>query len=313
VKSNHYVLSQLYASFSVPTRKRKNPFLLSTRDIKLSSYLAARMDYGEVIVRPILVERSDAPSVPNIELTGREAVASYRTSLYHVEVLDSAISRASLSDAIHAAMSLLDVAPEEDVLLRCRNAAVGLPVHVEDFSLRERTGYSYAVHKSMWDFATALVATEVLLYASLFVREATRDHRFYAGDVSGMLANHKSYPRIISEAVRIENAVHNCYKAIEAIHGGNLPTDKQKIVRNFGGLGIDLIQPIGYHNAEITREPVIDKIMRLRHSRDWKSAHGRITADRKSTYYELMDFQQLARYIVLEAIRAKTGVTASPP
>lgn len=53
-----------------------------------------------------------------------------------------------------------------------------------------------------------------------------------------------------------------------------------------------------------------DKILHLRHSRDWKSAHGRITADRKSTYYELLDFQQLARYIVLEAIRA-TAANAS--
>jgi len=32
--------------------------------------------------------------------------------------------------------------------------------------------------------------------------------------------------------------VHNSYKAIEAIHGGNLPADNTKIVRNFGALSI---------------------------------------------------------------------------
>lgn len=136
-----------------------------------------------------------------------------------------------------------------------------------------------------------------------------RDYLFIGGEVRDVLDDHESHPDTISEGVRIENTMHNCYKAVEAIHGGNLPHDDGKVVRKFAQQGIDLSTPVGYSRGPLKREPAIDKLVRLRRIRDYKAAHGRITRDRKSSFYELMDHQRLVRFIVAKAIEARCGIS----
>ena len=307
---------------------------ISSSDIDLSDYLSAKREYSNLTLRPVLVEKKDSsPLVAQLELLGKGVIANYRDAYYHVEILNEDINQFSLCDALNAGMTLLNIIEDEDmflipieladindhrmdkrILLSRRNAAVGLPDYVDDHLSWTRSGYGYDRENLIWMLATTLVDDEILLYAALFIREAFRDYQFLSNDdVVKALSESEQLPDTISEGVRIENAIHNCYKAIEAIYGGNLPQKETKIVKKFKEKGIDLTQLVGYKFEEIEQQPAIDKVVRLRSSRNFKSAHGRIHANRKSTLYELMDFQQLAIYLVMSAIFPRTGVNILHP
>jgi hypothetical protein len=330
--SKHYILASLMASFAVKVDSKadEGSRVLTSSDVDLSEYLAAYREYADLVIRPLIVETDDdRPPSFTFSHEAKAIFANYNDAYYHVEITSNDIDQYSLVDALNAAMALLEIREDEDLffipveptdindqritkrtLLSRRNAAVGLPAHFDDYIDWSRRGFDYRLDDLIWMLATTLIDDEVLLYAALFVRESLRDYQFRSqDDVLKAIAEIEQHPDTISEGVRIENAIHNCYKAIEAIYGGNLPQKASKIVKSFEKKGIDATELVGYKIEEIEQQPAIDKIINLRSSRNFKSAHGRIKVDRKSTYYELMDFQQLARYMVTRAIYPRTGVT----
>ena len=325
------------ASFTVPipVHHGKGSKSISSSDVILSEYLAAKVEYSNLVLRPILiVDKDSTPLVAHPELLGNATAAYYRQAYYHVEILSDDFNSFSLSDALNAGMALLEISENENMflipieptdilgqsmdrktLLYRRNTAVGLPDYYYDDGISwTRSGYGYERQNLIWMLATTLAEDEELLYAALFIREAIRDFQFLSrDDVIKTIHESEQHPDTISDGVRIENAIHNCYKAIEAIHGGNLPQNEVKIVKSFQKFGIDLTEMVGYKYEENKQQSAIEKIINLRNSRNFKSAHGRIGANRKSTFYELMDFQQLARYLVLSAINQRAGVNILHP
>jgi hypothetical protein len=99
-------------------------------------------------------------------------------------------------------------------------------------------------------------------------------------------------------------AFHNAYKVIEAIWGGNLPDDHGKIERGLREKRIDGLSMVGYsHHGIHPKESLVAKLLKLRTARNDKTAHGRVHAWRRSTYYEVMDYQALARATLVMHIR----------
>ena len=91
---------------------------------------------------------------------------------------------------------------------------------------------------------------------------------------------------------------------IEAILCGNLPEEQAKIERGLREKGIDPLAMVGYsHHGIHPKEQLIAKVLKLRTARNERTAHGRIHAGRKSTYYEVMDYQALARAALVLHIR----------
>ncbi|MEM7196012.1 MAG: hypothetical protein AAF402_13765 [Pseudomonadota bacterium] len=111
-------------------------------------------------------------------------------------------------------------------------------------------------------------------------------------------------PLTISESVKVEIALHHFYKVIETIYGGALPRMPQgneRLLQKFEKIGIDLNEVVGFPHENAHEEPIIDKISKLRGARDERAAHGGAKLDRKSTYYELIDAQEMSRYLLLKA------------
>jgi hypothetical protein len=329
--SKHYLLANLMASFTVSNESSRS---ISSADIDLSDYLSVKQGYSNITLRPVLIEDGGSlPLVAQPELLGSAIAAHYFEAYYHVEIFNESINQFLLCDSLNAAMALLGMPEDEGMLLipvelgdindrrinkktllSRRNAVVGERNYPDDYIDWIRSSYGYDLQNLIWTLATTLVEDEVLLYAALFIREAIRDYQFRSNcDVEKALHDIEQLPETISESVRIENAIHNCYKAVEAIHGGNLPKDEAKIIRSFQGKEIDLTQLTGFKFEGIALKPAIEKVIALRKSRNYKSAHGRIGANRKSTFYELMDFQKLAIHLVMSAIYPRTGVNILHP
>lgn len=306
-------------------------YISSSDDVDVDKWLASRRDYNGVVLRPVFVLNSPTDSnVAHPEMFGKGTVASFPKALYEVEITTDEFDQHALCDALLAAMALQeepfdgqlvfipipnDGIPEDRTISTATATAwydnsfdevPELPLAETLFSMR--SGFTYQFDDTLWMFATTIADDEEFIYASIFLREALRDYMFIGGEVKEVLRDTSTRPSSIAMAARIENAVHNCYKAVEAVSGGNLPQKTSKVVRKFKKLGVDLETEVGYKSEFVEREPAIDKLERLRHSRDWKAAHGRIHANRKSTFYELMDFQQLTRFILFEAMRQRAQV-----
>jgi hypothetical protein len=85
---------------------------------------------------------------------------------------------------------------------------------------------------------------------------------------------------------------------------GNLSEEQVKIERGLRDKGVDPLAMVGYsHHGIHPKEHLVAKVLKLRKARNEKTAHGRIHAGRKSTYYEVMDYQALARAVLLMHIR----------
>ena len=240
----HFILADLMASFIVPVDheevlKRGG---VSSSDINLNEYLSSTREYSKLILGPVLIEdMNDLPTVSRPELLGESVAARYDKAYYQVESLDKEINRYMICDALHPAMAPLQVSHEEGMflipinlndikdhridkrtLLTRRNRAIGLPDYVDNYIDWERTGYPYQTEDLIWRLATTLIDDEVLLYAALFMREAMRDFQLLSNDdVVQAINAREQIPDTISDGVRVENAIHNCYKSIEAIYGGN--------------------------------------------------------------------------------------------
>jgi hypothetical protein len=154
-----------------------------------------------------------------------------------------------------------------------------------------------------------------------FYREATDDFYFHApDDVYQTIDDPDRYPSSQADRAKVEQAIVNANKVIEAIIG-DPPNDEKKFRAKLMAAGIPPDEMVGYCSPlprpdEIGGEPVAVKIRKMGAYRDKKGAHGSQTSkDRTITYYELMDFQACAReclFMAIEhAVRESRGCPAS--
>lgn len=305
---------------------------LGTTRKQLADYLGRqrRLPGTEIRLQPLLVSFEKRPYEKagwSYEYGDEESFLGHHDSLYEVTIegdeKDETIRR--FIDSIHAARALIDrliteeiaavpVDPEWIPKSRCLLVAdLKKHYHVQthasvardDFDnlFMVRTGTSGRTDWLTWQLAPIFLEDEGLLYAALFLRASFSEYTFLGDEIEeAILAN--DGPLFVHDAVRAENAVHNAYKVIEAIWGGNLPKDVAKIERGLRGKGIDPHAMVGYaHHGIHPKEQLVAKVLELQTARNERTAHGRIRAGRKSTYYEIMDHQALAQAALAMHIR----------
>jgi hypothetical protein len=295
----------------------------------IGEYLASDRGYAKIKIQPLIVETEESLKHPWVfsPCIGYSMVASAR-GMYEIRLLDPNLDASDLTDALHGMMAVLRGAPPDELFVIpiaensippsrtiCLDDAVGfyksmLP-HTsseEDYRSVFRGGWCRApdYDANLWQLVASVIGDKQLVYASLFLQAAVEKCSFSGDEIENVILDHQEAPGRITDAVDVENAIHNAYKVVEAIYGGVLPSDWRKVAHGLADQGIDTAELAGYtmHNVFL-REPLLEKIKRLKHARDDRAAHGRIHQNRRNTYYELMDFQELARALLIKYIQKK--------
>lgn len=289
---------------------------------QLREALSFRREFpqSKLKVQPLLITDGSRQSVG---IEDQKDVTAYSCSglFYQVTIDDEIGSSPNLFDAIHAALAILEYSDHDILLVPIDPSAIPenriLPLSVaaeiykmslpyaSQFRTYETVFLSqwratYYTDKTLWELVSRIINDEQIIYAANFLRTTYENYQFFGDSIDEVILAHNEVPQHIREAVTVENAIHNCYKVVEAIYGGTLPGSDKKIKEKFAKSGIDTDKLAGYERFGVfKKEKIIDKIKFLRSARNEKAGHGRIHKDRKSTYYELMDYQALASNMLL--------------
>ena len=166
---------------------------------------------------------------------------------------------------------------------------------------RQAWGFSDARVEMAWRIAAVTVHDEKLRRAVWFLKASHDNFYVWPGELDEVLANPDHLVWSGVGQTRAENALHNAFKAVEAIIG-DPPKDDQKLFQKMSAAGLDPNEPVGYH----TEAPLYSVIRTMSRARDTKSAHGS-TDDRKLRILEITEYQALAEAVVLAAIEHKRG------
>lgn len=302
-------------------------------DAIFSEYIRGYRDYGRFNLRPIGVKYQPNKSVADGWSTsapenGTVAVSA-RQSLYLLTLTDPTLRVYDVTDCLVGMRALMyDFVAEENVLVKLEaddipasqiislEVATGLycrayQVRSTDvdpaalFMSKETRGDDW--DENLWRLVSNIIGDEQVVYASLFLRSAIEHLMFFGDDFTRAILRQEEKAERIREAVDIENSIHNCYKVVEALYGGALPSDWDKVVRRFQNKGVDLLEEGAFvtQYGVFGNEPLLEKLKRLQFARNDRAAHGRIHASRRSTYYELMDYQVLAGRVLKSFIKHK--------
>jgi hypothetical protein len=146
-----------------------------------------------------------------------------------------------------------------------------------------------------------------LLSALVFLFVSQLQFAFMGDDVRYVLEQEEDEdtPDSAIDRVRTEESFHNCFKALEALLGGEPSKDAGKLRERLESLGIDADWPEGFRGR--TPETMIESIRRMHTTRDKRSAHGGKTGvpSRKITFFELMDAQRATSGALYQAISGR--------
>lgn len=332
-----YIINGLMAHFFT---EHDNKTSICSRDIDIDNYLSAKRDLTNIRLAPILIEleqqkcdvaHSEFVRKLNISLhlyDGKMIGVTYDKARHHLKLKNDSFSKQYISDALNAAISLvtmsfvdtLTIIPisEKDLPENrkvpystfVRWLAKEYEIPVESLSTESLSSSSFGAIKDheCLELLDRLLGDEKLLYPLLFFREGLKDSTEIIFDEREIIESRGSKPLTLSESVKMENCIHNFYKAIEASYGGNLPQDETKIIDKFKVKGVDTEELVGFEREDLVKEKVVKKIIKLRNTRNFKSAHGRIAGDRKSSYYEVLDFQYLCRHVLYSVIKERLEI-----
>lgn len=149
----------------------------------------------------------------------------------------------------------------------------------------------------IWRILPAIMLDQDLFNAALFYQTSVKEYCFLGNDIESVIAEPDRSPIYHYDRVRAENSLQNAFKAVEALIG-DPPTDNSKFFSRLKDVGINPLEMFGYQK----KEPIYKKIRKMSIARDKKAAHGKTLISRRITYYELMDFQALAKHIILTVI-----------
>jgi hypothetical protein len=302
------------------------------------SYLSSKRNYNNFHLKPVILERPDdkhngvsvccigkSKNAPSLNVIG----LSYTNSRYMLTTKTGAFNRFSIIDSLNATMAIIlgvtdsgninivDITktsvtegrflPSID-LRKCVAKQAGLPANAYiDESTWNYQSFGLEYNLKVFEVADLIIGDTKLLYASIFYREAALCINEEIGSPDDYMNSENEKPLTISEAVKLEGALHGFYKVLEAIYGGVLATKEDKIRRTFKSNNVDLNQIAQNFFAE-HEEKAIDKVIRLRTLRNERAAHGGHFENRASTYAELYDNQQLALSILRWTIKGRYGV-----
>jgi len=326
MEAKHYILTGLtaYALLQSSCKEAGEPFPFSAEKsaevLKTFLNTSKTVSNTNITLTPLIVAWKKAPFRKRgwtYELSDiqESMYVGHFDSLYEVTLKDAEFMPHQLIDAIHAARAVLQNPLASEVALVEINSSdipknrSFLVSQLEELYWRDhgrqarddfaqlfslRSGSSGTTDERMWKLVPVFLRHEKLLYAALFLKASQDEYMFRGDEIEEAILN-KDGPIHVHDAVRAENAIHNAYKVIEALWGGNLPADAKKIDKGFAELGINTDEQVGYaHHGIHPKQSIREKIALLRKARDERAAHGRIGANRKATYYEILDYQALA-------------------
>lgn len=295
----------------------------------VDDYLASTRKYQNIEIQPFIIQTEESIE-HHWQLSpsdGYSILASFQ-GIYEIRLMKPEIGASDLIDALHGMMAILHCLSPENLfaipmkedsipssrIINLNDAGVlyqsMLPHASAQYDYESVFGNRWCrdfnFDEHLWRLVDQVIGDETLIYASLFLKATYEQYMFFGDEIESTILGHEEIPSRIIEAVDIENAIHNAYKIVEAIYGGTLTRNWRQVADNLSSKGIDTDELVGYINHGIfQREPVIEKIKRLKHARDDRAAHGRIHQNRRNTYYELMDYQELARHLLGRYIQNK--------
>lgn len=298
----------------------------SQRDIFPEKALASVRLFGgdRLRIQPLLIKREETIGRYSKELTEKSVAVSCFGLFYQLTVDDSVISQSNLLDSIYAALALLEhvgkdillfpisavdipvsrVLTKEEALQLYRHALPNVSSLFANSVFDSQWHSTFQFDQTLWEIVTRIADNEKVIFACNFLMSSYSEYQFMGDSIGEVILAHEEVPQYINEAVKLENAIHNCYKVVEAICGGTLPTSQKKLKNKLENIGIDPNELVGYETYGVfKKEKIITKIEALRLARNERAAHGRIHKDRKSTFYELMDYQSLANALLVMFIR----------
>lgn len=324
----HFILTRLATHFFT---KVSPSSCLSSFDVSLTDYLSACRNYKHFVLRPVLIERNDRSVVPEpCLLNDAASLADFSIidARYVIETYDASILPERVVDVLDASMAftirraerdleILDIdtkvipvtrriARDEFVNI-CANKLCVHPDQIKYSRVLDGCKYLPEVDLLIWQLADAIFDHDVLIYAMMFFREAIHSLVDII-DVDEEPSSLTDTPLSISESVKLENALHNFYKVIEAIYGGTLANNESKVRAKLQQRGVDPSEVIGFQHLPGVREPVIVKTLNLQRARDARAAHGRVHNQRKGTYFEIMDSMELASHFISRSVEKVTSI-----
>jgi hypothetical protein len=150
-----------------------------------------------------------------------------------------------------------------------------------------------------WKMTPVIFKVESLGRAVQFLRASQDDFYVWPGQIDEVRNELGTLAKTGFEQSKLENALQNAFKSIEAVIG-DPPKDDTRFFAKIREIGLDPDEEVGYTE----KYPLHQVIRDMNKARDKKTAHGS-TRQRGITIAEMLEFQACAHYIVMSAIRNK--------
>lgn len=135
-----------------------------------------------------------------------------------------------------------------------------------------------------------------LFAATRFLNRSHDSFIVYPGQIREVASDVDAVPRTASGQTDFEDALHNAFKAVEAVIG-DPPSDDRKFFDKLKDIGVDPQEKVGFTE----KVPISTVIRRMNEAWDKRSAHGS-TRQRTIRAAELLEFQACAKAIILTAL-----------
>jgi len=153
-----------------------------------------------------------------------------------------------------------------------------------------------------WSLTPLLLMNDKFLRAFRFLKTSQDNFYVWPRQIDDAVENAHLTAKNEFHQSRLENALQDSFKAIEAILG-DPPKDDKKFFRKIEEIGLDPDKSFG-----LADKSLYQVIRDMNEARDKKAAHGS-TSNRHITVGELLDYQYCARLIVLQASEYAIGST----
>jgi len=152
----------------------------------------------------------------------------------------------------------------------------------------------------IWETVPALLIDPNIFNAAHFYWASVREFVFLGDNIQEVIDNINATPVSRVELTRAENAIQNAFKAIEALIG-DPPKDDKRLRSKIKATGLDPDEQVGWNIPEygLASQSILDQVRKLSEIRDKRAAHARTGANRRITYFEMMDAQRLALEFIL--------------
>jgi hypothetical protein len=154
--------------------------------------------------------------------------------------------------------------------------------------------------QAAWGIARALYDNQYLFNSANFLKSSQEKFFVWPGQLDEVIED-TSIAKAGWEQTRLEDALLNAYKTVEAIIG-DIPKDERKYFSKLESIGIDPHETVGY----APKKELHIVIREMNDQRDKKAAHGR-TPNREITIGSMLEYQACARYVLVSAIENYLG------